>query len=122
PGGAQRNPGCGCTTQPGSPHCHLLKPRLSSHRLWPSPHGTPPMNRRQFLRHGATLAAGAIAAPAVLADSPGKKLVIGVMGLGRGLDHVKACRGLPDVEIAYLCDVDDRRIARAVEAVNAAKD
>jgi predicted dehydrogenase len=80
------------------------------------------MNRRQFLRHGATLAAGAIAAPTVFADSPGKKLVIGVMGLGRGLDHVKACLGLPDVEIAYLCDVDDRRIARAAEAVNAAKD
>jgi len=80
------------------------------------------MNRRQFLRHGSALAAGAIASPAVLADSPGKKLVIGVMGLGRGLDHVKACLGLPDVEIAYLCDVDDRRIDRAMAEVNKSKD
>src|SRR5438874_13393708 len=80
------------------------------------------MNRRQFLRHGATLAAAATAVPAVLADSPAKKLVLGVMGLGRGLDHVKACLGLPGVEVAYLCDVDDRRIGRAVEEVNKQKD
>jgi predicted dehydrogenase len=80
------------------------------------------MNRRQFLRRGSALAAAATAAPAVLAaDSPGKKVVIGVMGLGRGLDHVKACLGLPDVEIAYLCDVDDRRIARAIEEINKSK-
>jgi len=44
------------------------------------------------------------------------------MGLGRGLDHVKACLGLPDVEIAYLCDVDDRRIDRAMAEVNKSKD
>src|SRR5580658_10307399 len=76
------------------------------------------INRRRFLGQSGALLAGLAAGPAILraADS-GKKLVIGVMGLGRGLDHVKACLGLSDVEIAYLCDVDDRRLERAVNAI-----
>jgi predicted dehydrogenase len=76
------------------------------------------INRRRFLGQSAAVVAGLAAGPAILAaDSPSKKLVIGVMGLGRGLDHVKACLGLADVEIAYLCDVDDRRLQRAVSAI-----
>jgi len=76
------------------------------------------IDRRRFLGQSSALLAGLAAGPAILraADS-GKKLVIGVMGLGRGLDHVKACLGLSDVEIAYLCDVDDRRLERAVNAI-----
>ena len=74
-----------------------------------------PLDRREFLGRGAAVAAGLAAGPAFLrAAEPGKKLVVGVMGLGRGLDHVKACLGLPEVEIAYVCDVDDRRVQRAL--------
>src|SRR5262249_54826884 len=75
------------------------------------------INRRHFLGQGAALAAGLAAAPALHAADSGKKLVIGVMGLGRGLDHVKACVGLADVEIAYVCDIDDRRIQRALGVI-----
>lgn len=77
------------------------------------------IHRRRFLAQGTALVAGLAAGPVCLAaaDSASKKLVIGVMGLGRGLDHVKACLGLPDVEIAYVCDVDDRRIKRALNVI-----
>ncbi len=82
-----------------------------------------PLDRREFLGRGAAVAAGLAVAPTFLrAAEPGKKLVIGVMGLGRGLDHVKACLGLPEVEIAYVCDVDDKRIQRALSAVAESKD
>src|SRR4051812_19284705 len=58
------------------------------------------LDRRAFLG-GAAVAAGLAAAPAFLrgADAASNKLIIGVVGLGRGLDHVKACLGIPDVEI-----------------------
>ena len=35
------------------------------------------------------------------------------MGLGRGLDHVKAVQQIANVEIAYVADIDDVRIATA---------
>jgi predicted dehydrogenase len=83
-----------------------------------------PINRRQFLGRGTTLAAGLAAGPAILraADAPSKRLVLGVMGLGRGLDHVRACLGLPDVEIAYVCDVDERRVRRALAVIAEQRD
>jgi predicted dehydrogenase len=78
-----------------------------------------PIDRRGFLGQGSALLAGLTAGPALLhaADSPSKKLVIGVMGLGRGLDHVQACIGLPEIEIAYVCDVDDKRLQRALNRI-----
>jgi predicted dehydrogenase len=86
------------------------------------PHDRPvTLDRRHFLRRGTALVAGLAAGPAFL-RAAGNKLVIGVMGLGRGLDHVTACLGLPDLEIAYVCDVDDRRIQRALDAVTAHRD
>jgi len=77
------------------------------------------IDRRHFLGQSTVIAASLAAGPAFLhgADSASKKLVIGVMGLGRGLDHVKTCLGLSDVEIAYVCDVDDRRIQRALNTI-----
>ncbi len=48
-----------------------------------------PIGRRRFLGQGTALVAGLAAGPVFLraADSPGERLVIGIMGLGRGLDH-----------------------------------
>ncbi|HMJ64271.1 MAG TPA: Gfo/Idh/MocA family oxidoreductase [Candidatus Binatia bacterium] len=78
-------------------------------------------SRRTFLKH--TAAAGAIASigfPAIqAAESPGDKLLVGCMGLGRGLDHVNAILQISNVEIAYLCDIDDQRIERAAKVVGA---
>src|SRR5262245_8575963 len=128
-------------TVPVLPCCQWQRHRLSStlpscwihhcaraHRQPPS-EGTSAMtqnshaiNRRHFLVQSSALVAGLAAAPAFLrAANVDKKLVIGVMGLGRGLDHVRACLGLPDVEIAYVCDVDDRRIQKALGVITEQK-
>ena len=80
-------------------------------------------NRREFLKTGlaATVtAAGARAAFAKPTDlGPNEKFVIGMVGTGgRGtwlLREVFANR--KDVEIAYLCDVDEKRLAGGVKAV-----
>jgi predicted dehydrogenase len=50
------------------------------------------------------------------------KIVIGVMGLGgRGTYLAESFARRPDAEIAYLCDTDTRRYARAREAVEEAQ-
>ena len=77
-------------------------------------------SRRAFLRAGgflaATLALGK--APALLAaEPPSRRVRVGVMGLGRGRDHVTALLQVPGVEVAWLCDVDERRLAPGVKAV-----
>src|SRR5438093_7437546 len=78
-------------------------------------------SRRTFLKH--TAAAGTVVSigfPAIqAAESPGDKLLVGCMGLGRGLDHVNAILQISNVEIAYLCDIDDQRIERAAKVVGA---
>jgi len=79
-------------------------------------HGSSAINRRHFLAQGTALAASLATAGSAFAAE--KKLVIGVMGLGRGLAHVQACLGISDVEIAYVCDVDERRVQRAINTIN----
>jgi hypothetical protein len=39
------------------------------------------------------------------------------MGLSRGMSHVKNALGSPNVDVAYVCDVDQQRIDRAVSVV-----
>lgn len=83
---------------------------------------TPSLDRRRFLRQSAAAIAGLAAAPMFLQSAEAnKKLVIGVMGLSRGMAHVNVCLGMPDVEIAYVCDADERRVASAVSAIAAQK-
>jgi predicted dehydrogenase len=79
-------------------------------------------NRRQFLQQ--TVAAGAglmtlgVPFSARSAESPNKKLVIGVMGTnGRGMAHISSFLSLPNTEIAYVCDVDSRALEKGVAAV-----
>ena len=77
----------------------------------------PPLHRRAFLARTTIYSFGLAAAPllarAQTSKSPGEKLVVGVMGLGRGFDHVKALQQIANVEVAYLADIDDTRIAKA---------
>lgn len=62
-------------------------------------------NRREFVKRSTVFSFGLAAAPLVsrvrAADSPGERLIVGVMGLGRGMGHVKALQGLANVEVAY---------------------
>ena len=81
------------------------------------------LTRRRFLKHTALTTASLAALrslPAVAAaGSPNNKLLVGVMGLGRGYDHIQALLQLPDVEIGFVCDVDQQRLERAAKAVAA---
>ena len=45
------------------------------------------------------------------ADSPNSTIRVAVMGLGRGLAHVGGVGGIPNAEVAVLCDIDDSRFA-----------
>jgi len=90
------------------------------------------MNRRDFLKHtgaaGLGLSvAGLLSAPrgaraqgdAATRRSlgPNDKVTVAVIGTnGRGMAHISSLTGLPAVEIAYICDVDDRAIAKGVKA------
>ncbi len=66
------------------------------------------MTRRQWL--GAAVSIGAV--------PPGDKVIIGVMGIGgRGSQLTEFFAKHPGVEIAWLCDVDQRRFARAAKIV-----
>ena len=80
------------------------------------------VSRRSFLKH-STLAATAVTALGAgrvlsAADSPGDRIVLGVMGTnGRGSDLARGFAALSGVEIAYVCDVDERAIAKGTKAV-----
>ena len=79
------------------------------------------LHRRRFLQQtafvGASLAAFTPLSHLRAAADASKKLVVGVMGLGRGYDHIKALLQIPNAEIAYVCDVDQNRLARGAKAV-----
>lgn len=77
------------------------------------------ISRRQFLQRTALLGATfAIAGPSLRAAGANEKLVIGIMGCnGRGMAHINGFLAVPNVEIAYVCDVDNRAIAKGVDAV-----
>ena len=72
---------------------------------------SPILGRRRFLRRTALSVAGAaFAAPAILRGSAEDSLRAGVMGLGRGMAHVQSLLRLKGVDVAYVCDVDSRRL------------
>ena len=78
-------------------------------------------NRRMFLKQAAstTAAAASLAwgAPSLTAAGANERLTIGVIGLSRGrlLAGEFAKHG---VKIAYLCDVDQGRLAESKWSVN----
>ena len=78
------------------------------------------MTRRSALQRTAALSLGAAfsSLPKLrAADAAGKKLRVAVVALGRGYSHVTALLSLPDVEIAYLAELDSKRLERGMKAV-----
>jgi predicted dehydrogenase len=75
------------------------------------------MNRRYFL--GTALAGAAMSSKLVSANDKVTIAMIGVRGQGAGLTSRFA--DLPDVDVAYLCDVDERVFGRAAKAVEQKK-
>ena len=87
-----------------------------------------PASRRRFLGRAALLAAAtplALTARLHGADAPSNRVRIGAMGTsrnqlgddGRGTTLAKELASLPGVEIAYVCDVDQRNVEKAIASV-----
>lgn len=77
------------------------------------------LSRRRFVGTAgvAALAAGVYAAPAATAArSAQEKVVIGVMGLSRGMSLATTFSETPGVEIKYLCETDTNRLNSAKKA------
>lgn len=72
------------------------------------------MNRREFLGKTSVVASGAVAAAAVskksfASASPNETVNIAIVGIrSRGRDHYAAFRKVPNVNISYVVDVDER--------------
>jgi predicted dehydrogenase len=78
------------------------------------------MERREFLKDASLATAGVtiLNFPIFGKNAPSNKVVLGVMGLnGRG-SYLAGCYShLPNVEIAYLCDVEDGAIKKGFGAL-----
>jgi predicted dehydrogenase len=74
------------------------------------------MDRRRFIKVGATIGASfSLGAPAILRgqESPNETVVAAVVGLGRGLGLIQVAARVPNLEVGFISDVDERRIATA---------
>lgn len=81
----------------------------------------PTITRRTFLRHTSLSAATAASlhlTSGVRAQSPNSKFTIGLIGPGgMGTGHLKTLVKNDAVDLAYVCDVDQNRLAAAVKNV-----
>ncbi|RFM27526.1 Gfo/Idh/MocA family protein [Deminuibacter soli] len=81
------------------------------------------MQRRNFIKNSALAAAGIGASSLTFPLfgrnlAPNEKVLIGVMGTnGRGLEHIKAFTKIPNVEIGFICDVEDGARAKGINLV-----
>jgi len=82
------------------------------------------MNRRRFLRSSAAAAglsfAGLVAGPSRAQDPPeaNDRISVAVAGVrGRGGSLLRTFAALADVDVVYVCDVDQRVLSRSVEAI-----
>lgn len=76
--------------------------------------------RRDFIKSVALAGAGLVAAPNLLAfkGSPNEKVVIGTMGSNsRGLAVAKMFAKLPNVEVAFVCDVDSKVVDNTIAEI-----
>ena len=57
--------------------------------------------------------------PAILAqNSPGDRIVVGVIGMGRGRGHLASYLQLKNVEVSHVCDLDPARLGVGEKLVN----
>lgn len=79
------------------------------------------LSRREYLKRSSAAGAGLAfygAAAAWAADEPpSNRMRVAVMGLGRGMDLVRASMDIPNTEVIALCDIDDDRIARGMKSI-----
>src|SRR5882757_7611369 len=78
------------------------------------------MKRRDFVYRSAMAGGALLAAPNVFAykGSPGEKVVVGVMGTnGRGEYLATLYSALDDVEVGFICEVDDTVLQRTINKI-----
>jgi predicted dehydrogenase len=76
-------------------------------------------SRRRFLRQSATLAGGLAFSSALKAENTRQTIHLAVLGLGgRGINLARMFSREPNTQIAWLCDPDSRRAARAEAALD----
>lgn len=82
---------------------------------------SPRLTRRAFLGHTAVAASALALRPRLrAAESPGDRIVLGVMGVnGRGAGLAEGFTGCANVEIGYVCDVDTRPAERLAKSLGA---
>ena len=77
------------------------------------------IDRRQFLKTSATLAAGSAAVTyAAVPNGPNARIRVAVVGLnGRGQEHIQGFSKLNpmNVELAALCDVDENVLNKRLD-------
>ncbi|MDF1753405.1 MAG: Gfo/Idh/MocA family oxidoreductase [Verrucomicrobiales bacterium] len=74
-------------------------------------------DRRKFIGLSTGIAAGFTGPNLLLGQAKGanSRFRVGVMGLSRGKGHIKGYGDVPNTEVAYVCDVDDNRLASGVK-------
>jgi predicted dehydrogenase len=75
-------------------------------------------NRRKFLKNTSFAGAGLLLAPEVFpfrGFSPNEKVIIGAVGTNsRGFYLARMMAKMPNVEVAYVCDVDEKVVEKTV--------
>jgi predicted dehydrogenase len=98
------------------------------------------IGRKDFIRQTASIAGGAMVAPAyvrnMISKSPNEKINIAILGIsgqrknvrgminGRGIVHINTYAEIPDVVVTTICDVDERLfpgVEKTVEELFGAK-
>ena len=79
------------------------------------------ITRRRFLKQSSILTAGlaswAGTASLRAAKGANEKILLGIIGCnGRGMAHIAGYLSVPNTEIAYICDVDSRAVAKGIAA------
>lgn len=76
------------------------------------------VNRREFLNRAAVGAAGITAARLAIAqNAPSRRVIVGVMGLSRGVALARGFAAQSNVEVRYVCDTDSTRAEGGAAAV-----
>lgn len=76
------------------------------------------LDRREFIgRAAASVGIAAGARVALGQDAPSERIIVGVMGLSRGMAVASLFAGQPGTEVRYVCDTDSNRAAAAAVAL-----
>src|SRR4026208_796198 len=80
-------------------------------------------SRRAFLQYSAMAAGpvGSLIRPGMAKSSPNETVNVAVMGIrGQGAFHLKNYPKVPNVNVAAVCDIDERLFPKALAGVEAA--